>query len=210
MPVRPGQFYAFVLLLASIVTNIAFFAEVREPFLGDVDPTASVKSALSDLDIQAKIAEFYPKILSKTDRSSAVEVSEETQPQEEEKPVPVAESPAPRTERPASRESRQQAAPSANDLSVVPVVADPIVEPLLPPESEPKPEESRVVPKEVQPEESGILPPLASAFVPESREPHQQTVAARHSPISAPVPVVAPAQTAIADQFKPIVVGTKP
>lgn len=45
--------------------NIAFFSEVREPFLGDEDPTASVKLAFSELDIPAKITEIYPKTPSK-------------------------------------------------------------------------------------------------------------------------------------------------
>jgi hypothetical protein len=67
MPVRLGQFYALVLLLTCLGINIAFFSEVREPFLGSEDPLASVKSSLSELDIQGKIAAFYPKTSSKVD-----------------------------------------------------------------------------------------------------------------------------------------------
>jgi hypothetical protein len=67
MPVRLGQFYAFVLLLTCLAINIAFFSEVREPFLGDEDPLASVKSAFAELNIQANLADFYPKVQSKVD-----------------------------------------------------------------------------------------------------------------------------------------------
>ena len=62
MPVRLGQFYAFVLLFGCLATNIAFFSEVREPFLGDSDHGVAINSALSELDIQDKIAAFYPKV----------------------------------------------------------------------------------------------------------------------------------------------------
>ena len=57
MFIRLGQFYAFLLLLICLSVNIAFFPEVREPFLGSDDPLESVKTALSKLEIVAKHTE---------------------------------------------------------------------------------------------------------------------------------------------------------
>ena len=211
MPVRLGQFYALVLLLACLATNIAFFAEVREPFLGDEDPTASVKSAFFDLDIQAKIAEFYPKTLFKIDEPVIDEVSESTPSlsPEEEKPVPKVESPAPQTERPASREPRRQQAPP-NDLQAESAISKPAVESPTPPEPAMKQEEPETVPKEVPPEapsrEPRVPKSVTSAVATKQHEPPLQTVAA----IPAPVPVTAPVQSAIAEQFMPIIVEPKP
>jgi len=98
MPVRLGQFYASLLVLACLGINIAFFPEVREPFLGSDDPLASVKSALSELDIQSRIAEFYPQIQSKTEDSQ--ETPTPPAPKKQEKPAgkilePPAKIPAP-------------------------------------------------------------------------------------------------------------------
>jgi len=173
MLVRFGHFYAFVLLLACLAINIAFFDKVREPFLGDVDPTASVKSAFSDLDIQAKIAEFYPQTQSNADESAIKEAAEEASPPEAEKPVRIEELPVPP---PAP-------APPANDPPLVPVIAEPVIESLLPSE----PEEPT---------------PTVSA-VPEIRESPRQMVAA------VPTPTPATLQPVVAAQFKPIVTEKK-
>ena len=71
MSVRLGQFYAFVLLLICLTTNVVFFSDVRESFLGDDDPLASTKAAFSDLNLAARIAEFYPAILSNANTDPA-------------------------------------------------------------------------------------------------------------------------------------------
>jgi len=188
---RLGQFYALLLLFACLATNIAFFAEVREPFLGDEDPMASVKSAFSDLDIQGKIAKLYPKIQSKAD-----EVSDTVPPTPpERRTVSRVEPPLQRTERSAPRESKQHSAPPVET-----VVADPIVDPFLllvqPPEvwEEPKPAVSVVVPD--------VMPDI----VPERREPNLQASAI----MSAPASVAAVVLPVVAEQFKPITVEPKP
>ena len=99
---RLGQFYAFLLLLACLVVNIAFFAEVRELFLGDDDPLASIKSAFSELGIETKIADIFPMIQSQVD-----DVSE-------------SEPPAQKEGRSVSREPRQQSTS---------IIAEPVADP---------------------------------------------------------------------------------
>ena len=190
---RLGQFYALVLLLACLVTNIAFFAEVREPFLGDDDPVASVKSAFSDLNIQARLAEFYPKILSMANEAKGDEAPEVTP------PIPPtlleAERPTPRVEMPVPREPRQQPIPPVNNLLMEPVIAEPTVDPFPPLETEP--------PKELEKPE-----PAASTVVQTMNELTRQ--AATVTPVSAIVPVTATVQPVIADQFNPIGIATQP
>ena len=195
MPVRLGQFYAFVLLLACLVINIAFFAEVREPFLGDEDPMASVKSAFSDLDIQAKLAEFYPPMQSKVNETKIGEISDKPSlaPLEREKSIPKAEISTPKEGNPILGEQRQQSVPPVN---VPPVVADPMIDPFLP-LTQPSPAKTeQEIPKEPAP----AIPAVAL----ERREPNRQTAAI------IPAPVTAIAQPVIADQFKPIVIEPKP
>jgi len=187
MSVRLGQFYALMLLLACLVTNIAFFSEVREPFLGDEDPMPSVKSAFSELDIQAKIAGFYPKVQSEAEQPKVDEVPALPPPA-----PPEAEKPIPRVEPPTPREPRRQPAPSANNPPAEPRVADPMVDPFLSPVSPPKELEE---PK-----------PAVSVVVPERNERNLQTVAV----MPAPTPVAAVMQPVIAEQFKPIIVEPKP
>ena len=217
MPVRLGQFYALVLLLLCLATNIAFFAEVREPFLGDDDPTASVKLAFSDLDIRAKIAEFYPKIQSPVDESEVDATKADD--------VPVADvtpPPPPAEEKTAPREPRQQPAPPASNPPPVPVIVAPIVDPFPPitpspitqPPITPPPfaqppttlppvvESEKAVPEEIPPNETAF----PAAVTPERRGQNRQTAAI----ISGPAPVAAVVQPVIADQFKPITVEPKP
>jgi hypothetical protein len=60
------------------MSNIAIFSEVREPFLGDVDPLASVKTAFSELNIKERIAYFYTQTPSQeNDANSSVILKEE-------------------------------------------------------------------------------------------------------------------------------------
>ena len=105
---RLSHFYALALLLACLVTNIAFFEKVREPFLGNEDPMASVKSAFSDLGIQKKIAEFYPKIQSKA-----------KEPLDTVLPIPLEVSPFPRVESPEPRTGHDENSATSGHSAVV-------------------------------------------------------------------------------------------
>ena len=222
MPVRLGQFYALVLLLICLAINVAFFAEVREPFLGDDDPTASIKLALSDLDIRAKIAEFYPKIQSKADETDVDETK--TEEMTDEVHVPDAPPPLPlpplplEEEKPVPRAPRQPPAPPANTLPA-PAISAPVVDPFPPiiqPPLAPPPvvEVEKATPKESPPKEPE--PPTAS--VPERRGQNRQAAAVMPgpAPVAAVVqPVIAGQfnianQSNIADQFKPIIAESKP
>ena len=120
MFVRLGQFYAFVLLLICLMINVAFFPEVREPFLGDEDPMASVKSAFSELDIQERIDEFYPKMLSNADGVPAVVPPKEQRQQSSASPVVDVNSvsaPPQKTE-PAKREIPKEISKSSPPIVV--------------------------------------------------------------------------------------------
>ena len=214
MPGRLSQFYALVLLLTCLVINIAFFAEVREPFLGDEDPTASVKSVFSELDIQAKIAEFYPKIQSKIDTDPVVPPLVSPKEKEEES-VPKIEPSVPKTKSPALKEPNRQPAPSVNNPPVKPEIADPMVDPFLPiaPAPQPEPEKKTPPKDELKPKEKTeeappkkSEEPAGSDVVPEGSKPNLQTAAV--TPV--PAPVVADVQPVTADQFKPIMVQPKP
>jgi hypothetical protein len=113
MPIRLGQFYACVLVFVCLTINIAFFADVREPFLGDDDPLASIKATLGELDIPAKIAGLYPKVQSKAEEDQD-EIPVITEIPEISPPVsPTEESPAPKEELPAPRGQRRST-PSEN------------------------------------------------------------------------------------------------
>ena len=201
MPVRLGQFYAFVLLLVCLVTNIAFFAEVREPFLGDEDPLASVKSAFADLDVPAKIAGFYPKTQSKIDGTNidgakADEVLDIVSaplapPLEIEKSAPREPIPAPRTERPTPQEP-----PSAS-----PVIADPMVDPFLPFTQQPSAVHSEEVLEPAHSTVSGNS--TVSGSVPERQTQDLKDFLAPTSSVAGILPVVA-------EQFRPIIVEPKP
>lgn len=162
MPVRIGYFYAFLLMLLCVVVNIAFFAEVREPFLGDEDPTASIKSVFADWDIEATLAEYFPKVQSKVP-SPVEEIPDELQPEppKEEKrvpkepsrkeplqqePVPKEEPPTPKVAPealPASLEGAVQTAaalPVPQSAAIKPAVAEqfkPIIAPPSMPASSP-------------------------------------------------------------------------
>jgi len=137
MPIRPGQFYASLLLLVCLGTNIAFFPEVREPFLGSEDPFGSVKSALSELDIKATLAEFYPKILSNVGDEQHIPP-----------PIPSTPSPPPVPE-PAVKN------PDSLPLPTPPPVAEPL------PKSQDMPEEKKPEePKTKEPEK--LQPPTAA------------------------------------------------
>lgn len=123
MLVRLGQFYAFMLLLICLGTNIVLFDTVREHFLGDGDPVPSAKIAFSELDLQAKIAEFYPKMQPHMD-----DVENTTHPPLE-------------TEKSAPKEQRQQISTSlAKSVETSPVV-DPVPVPDPSPEVKPMKEE---------------------------------------------------------------------
>ena len=180
MPVRLGHFYALVLLLTCLGINIAFFSEVREPFLGSDDPTASIKSALSELDINARIAEFYPPLQSKAEEVPHV-------------PPPIATK-----QKPAHKESQKEPEPPASISDPEPVPNDPVIDPSLlpspPPEEAPK-TKPKPSAKEEKPKESEIPKPMAPDSV---LKENLQTAASTHAPHSAAV------QPIIADQFKPI------
>jgi len=188
-----------MLLLACLATNVAFFVEVREPFFGDDDPMASVKSAFSDLDIQAKIAEFYPAVQSKAGQSKVDEAKADDVP-DAPPPIPVEEvKPAPKVAIPAPREQRRQPAVPANDPPVVPVVVQPVMDP-FPPLPQP-----HIVPtKETLPKESEAPKPAVADVVLDRREPNRQTAAVM------PTPALAVVQPVVAEQFKPIIVEPKP
>ena len=187
---RLGQFYALVLLLVCLVINIVFFAEVREPFLGSDDPMPSMKSTFSDLNIQARIAEFHPKILSRANEAKVDEIPEAilTAPLVEERPTPRVEVPAP-------REPRQQPTPPVNNLLAEPVIAEPIADPFPPLETEP--------PKELEKPK-----PAVSDVVQTSNESTRQTTTI--VPVSAVAPVTATVQPIVADRFNPIVAESQP
>ena len=181
MPVRLGQFYAFVLLLTCLATNIVFFSEVRESFLGDEDPTASVKLAFSELNIQAKIAEFYPKIQSKAD-----EVQNVTLPvQKDQKPV---------TKEPKKLPELPPNVPIQNMET-----ANPILDPFLLPSQPPT---VQVTPKEIPPKESEVPKPVDPVIVPKKAELNRQTAATMPIPKSAASNI----KPIIADQFKPVII----
>jgi len=165
MLIRLGRFYASLLVLICLGINIAFFPEVREPFLGSDDPLASVKSALSELDIQARIAEFYPQIQSKTED--------------------IQDTPAPPTpkkqEKPAGTTSELPAKTSAPE----PTTSDPLLDLSL--WSVPSPKaESKSTPKETE-------APKPTPSVAVSKD-NQQTAATMSAPKAAAaviMPVVA-------------------
>ena len=134
MLVRLGHFYAFVLLLICLMIDIAFFSAVREPFLGAEDPTASIKSALSELDIPEKIAEFYPQTQSNADNVQVVTPQKEpprqssvppleAEPVKKDVPKEISKSSTPTA---APMENRQTAAtiPAAKPAVSLPVIAE--------------------------------------------------------------------------------------
>ena len=148
-----GQFYAFVLMVLCLTINVAFFPEVREPFLGDEDPTASVKSALNDWDIPAKLAEFYPKIQMK-----AADMQDEVR---NERPLPELSKPElPKAEKPAPKEQRRQSPVLPASPEASQEIVDPFLQPSASPPKEtgtPKPVDSPVVPVETLPTAATVL-----------------------------------------------------
>ena len=87
--------YACVLLLACLVFNIAYFNNVRESFLGEEDPTASIKSVFSKSGIPAKVAKFNSKPLTEEDEKQNVTPptppkEEKTAPREQRRQTPQA------------------------------------------------------------------------------------------------------------------------
>ena len=186
MPARLGQFYAFMLLLICLAVNITFFSEVRESFLGDADPLASVKSTISELDIKASIADFYPKV------QSTVEDAQDH-----------ASSPAPPVENKAvfSDSNRQPLAPPAK-----PETPSAIVDPFSPakpepekaaPQEEPKPPVAASVPAEnhqavasvpaPRPAAAVSRPVIADQFKPIMTEPKPAEPLQATKPSSSPV-----------------------
>ena len=199
MSVHLGQFFAFVLLVVCLVINIAFFAEVREPFLGEEDPTASIKSVLSELDIPARIAEFYPKIQSKVDKAG-----DETPPAPPQEATPV-----PKEEKSVSREPKRPPPVAADAPPVKPEAANPVVDPFRLPVPPLKAEPEKVekeVPKEQPKEVPSKTSESIAVMVPEQREPNLQTAAV----MPVPKPAVAAVKPVVADQFKPIITAPKP
>ena len=219
MPVRLAQFYAFVLLLICLATNVAFFSDVREFFLGDEDPLASAQSAFVELDIAAKIAAFYPGIPSKID-----DIADEHSPEPALlKPEPVSldlfgnpqnrHSGANRNpdERPVSLDSglhRNDSFQTGQLESLLPEPPSPkptMPEPVL---SEPMPPEPPPVPQKPEAEptrgESKEEPQSADPFAAPAESPQE----AAFDPF--PQPAVAAVRPVIADQFKPIVTAPKP
>jgi len=181
MPVRLGQFYALVLLLTCLGINIAFFSEVREPFLGNEDPLTSVKSSLFELDIRGKIAGLYPQKQSQVD-----DVQDLT-------PAP------PKDELHAPKAQRRQPTPPpaetkpAETKNVVSGI-DPFQPSDPPPKAEPeKPLPKEALPKEVLPESSVPVSVVA---------PAESLQTAATMPV--PQPAVAAVKPALASQFKPI------
>jgi hypothetical protein len=77
--------------------NISFFGDARKPFLGDEDPTASIKSAFSDWDITAAIANFYPKVQAQVGDVPEEKLVPKLEP---EKTVPKEEPEAPKPDAP--------------------------------------------------------------------------------------------------------------
>ena len=142
MPVRLSQFYALVLLLTCLGVNIAFFSEVREPFLGSEDPLASVKSSFSELDIRGKIAGFYG-----------------TKPENVDDIQDLAPSEPPKEEPRTPKEQRRKTAPQPAEPKNVVARVDPFLlsEPL------PKAEPEKPAPREAPPEPSEPVPVVAPA-----------------------------------------------
>jgi hypothetical protein len=166
MPVRLGQFYAFVLLLACLVTNVAFFSEVREPFLGDVDPLASVKSAFSELSIKESIADLYTQVQPNVDG--------------------VAPSVPPKDDVPVPKERyRQPDSPPVKPESVVPAKDS------VPP---PAPEPKHTVRKE-EPRHSPSVPTPAETLQTAAAMPASQPSAAKPVVADQFKPIVAEPKT---------------
>ena len=223
MLVCRSQFYAFVLLFVCLVTNIVFFAEVRKPFFGDDDPMAPVQLAFSDLDIPAKIAEFYPKTQSKGDEWDEAMI-DETQDAVPPTP-PVEKEPAPRRQAPPAEPSQMvpswtapsRTAPSRmKSPQAEPVVSDPIVDPIVDPFT-PFSQPPIVTPgkafEEPKPAVSVVAPDIAvqdfvvqDVVVQKREKPTMQTVAV--TPF--PAPIAAVVQPVVAEQFKPIIDEQKP
>ena len=177
-----------MLLITCLVINIAFFSEVREPFLGKDDPLASVKSAFAELDIQSKFAEFYPKVQSKVDNVSIVTPPEEP---EERTPVQKKDESAPQAENPPSRKQRQPLPPKQPEESVEPQKDVPKVEPKEAATKEPVGRES-------------VSPVLT--VTPVRGEVNLQTAA------TIPIPKAAPsvANPVVANQCTPILTEPRP
>ena len=163
MPVRLGQFYALVLLLACLGINIVFFSEVRKPFFGNEDPLASVQSSLSELDIRGAIAEYYPKR------------------QLQEDGVQVPPPPPPKEEPSAPKAQRRSSAPlpKAEPENVIS-----IGDPLLPSDPPPKAEPAKPAPKETPPEPVSVAPPAEN-------QQTAATMSAPNPAVAAVKPVVA-------------------
>jgi hypothetical protein len=195
MPVSLGQFYAFLLLATCLSINIAFFSDVREPFLGSDDAVVSAKLALSELNVQARIAEFYPQVQSRVKGfqnalPSVVPRKQEDFEQTSELPADV-----PKSEAVTSEAITSEA-----------VMSDPILDPFLLPSRPPKEtfkiesKEELVWEEETISNESALPESTISAITPERRELAQQTVAIIPSPMSAVTNPV------VANQFKPITI----
>ena len=134
--------YACVLLIACLVFNIAYFNNVRESFLGEEDPTASIKSAIFQSGIPAKVAKLYSTTQTEEDENQNVTPHTPSK----------GEKTSPKAEQPTSREQRRQT--STPPTKPEEVVAIPISDPQPKIEQEPK-EESK---KESNPSASAVVP----------------------------------------------------
>lgn len=186
MPIRLGHFYASLLLLICLGINIAFFSEVREPFLGDEDPLASVKAALSDLNIKAKFAEIYPKIASETDGESTDTTSLE---------------PSTKTVKPVETPKQPVGMPKKTepDKSLIfqpsPTKTDPVVDPFLLSTPPPKASTPVAAPKDYERKQIEKTKPT---------EPKKESGVNRQTAAVMPMPQPATTRPIVADHFKPI------
>jgi len=190
MPIRPSQFYASLVLLVCLGTNIAFFPEVREPFLGSGDPFGSLKSALAELDINAKIAEFYPQTQSNVEHTQD---SHSTAPSPPSSPPPPPPPPPPPQPVP---EPEPETEPAENNLVLDPA---PYQRATPPPSVEPQPEPKKVPEVPEKPQEPETPPPAAAIPQP-AVATIQPVVAEQFKPIT-PSPKPAPPKPADITQF---------
>ena len=184
MPTRLGQFYAFVLLLACLATNVAFFAEVREPFFGDEDPLASVKSSFSELNIKKSITDFCAQVQSNVDGVTPSVLPKEEKPDPNEQYL-----------KPVSSAKPERVTPTADSS---PPSAPPSVSPPAPP---PEPEPAKTARKEESKHTPSVAPPaetLQTAAAMPAPQPGtaKPVIADRFKPITAESKQMEPAKSA--------------
>jgi hypothetical protein len=191
MSSRLGHFYASLLVFICLGINIAFFPEVREPFLGGDDPLASVKAALSDLNIKARFVEICPKTQFNTDSEASV-------PTPQASPTDPVKSAEP-TKKPAAVSIKIEPVKTAVPKTKT-AQNESLPDPFLLPSSQPK---------EPAPPADLIAVEQKQFERTKPTDPQKESGLNRQTAASVPIPQSAAARPIIADQFKPIVTPSK-